>query len=167
MPLQKHCLFRIHNRKDDHPVFVRVSALRLVNRCAPMQILHNKVADRLRLAAYDCKILAQLHALNRLIDHQRLRHQSAYGKKPRSRVKGKTCHHHDNGVHRHKRCRNIHGRIFLQHHRYDVCAAAGGVLIKEKRRSQSRKRYGIDKFQGCLIGERRTHREQRFHQIQQ
>ena len=35
-------------------------------------------------------MFAQLHALNRLIDHQRLRHQSADRKKTCPRVKGKT-----------------------------------------------------------------------------
>ena len=66
----------IHNRENDCPLLVGVSADGVVKGCAVIEILCDEIADRLRIVGDNRKKFIQLHPLNRFVNQQCFRYQT-------------------------------------------------------------------------------------------
>ena len=75
-PLKIDGLLDIHNRENDCPLLVGVSADGVVKGCAVIEILCDEIADRLRIVGDNRKKFIQLHPLNRFVNQQCFRHQT-------------------------------------------------------------------------------------------
>ena len=75
-PLKIDGLLDIHNRENDCPLLVGVSADGVVKGCAVIEILCDEIADRLRIVGDNRKKFIQLHPLNRFVNQQCFRYQT-------------------------------------------------------------------------------------------
>ena len=77
---------------------MRVSALRLADSGAAVQLMNDITTDRLRIVADNIEIFAKVDAFNHIVNHQRFNHKPNKGKKPRLDIKYKAGGHGNHKV---------------------------------------------------------------------
>ena len=134
-----------------------INTLPMINRSTPVQLLHNKLTNYIRLTGNNRKILIQLHPLNRLINQQRLSHKPQHRTKPRSKIKHHKRNNNNRTIHQKQCTRNIHSRILLNNHRHNIRATTRSILKKQQRRSQRRQNDRKTKLQHNIPGQSLIH----------
>ena len=134
-----------------------VRALALHIRRAPVQILHDKINDLIRLAGDDLEALMHGDVFQHHVHDDGFQRQSQQAEHPRFDAEGNAGHHRDGKIHKQQTLANVDVGLALEDHGHDVRAAAGGLHVEHDGAADGGEGDGEDQLQQGLIGQRRVH----------
>ena len=97
---------------------------------APVQFLHDEVADRLWIVAYYIEVFGKIETFDKGINHKRTDRKSEEGIESGRNVKHKAAGNGDHHIGDQKCMSDIYTGIFLQDHCNDICTSAGRADVE-------------------------------------
>ena len=100
---QLHRLTALHNCNNDCLLVVLIRPLRFIYRRAAVQMIRDKIADRLRIVTDNCKVFAQVDTLYHIVHHKRFCQKTAERTQTRLRVEHQTGRNDDSEINQKQR----------------------------------------------------------------